>query len=252
MQWLRVSFKGKRVWAAAHPDGQLIGEGGRVPIRYSDKSGATIYRAGIGGIGPVAGAKVQELPEGRSADDSPRTKGGRSPSKRKGSSGFGSAGRRTHSQAVAAKAKATADLAAIPAGTHVAFTDGACKGNPGLCGAGAVVRLGDGRILERGTFLGHGTNNIGELTAVGIALDLLEEAGVAPSESVVLHTDSKYSLGVLTQGWKAKANADLIRGLKARLRDWTDLEVRWVAGHVGVTENERADQLATLAAEGAV
>ncbi len=246
MHWVRVSFKGKRVFAAAHPDGQLIAEGGRVPIRYSDKSGATIYRAGVGRIEPVAGAKAQELPEGQSADDRPQGAGGKG--RRKASSGFGSAGKRTAAQAAAAKAQATKDLAAIPEGTPVAFTDGACRGNPGPCGAGAVVKLADGTVVERAESLGIATNNVGELTAVGLALDLLEEGGVDKASQVVLHTDSKYSLGVLTKGWKAKKNTALILGLRERLKAWPALEIRWVAGHVGIAENERADQLASGAA----
>ncbi len=248
MQWVRVEFKGKRVWAAAHPDGNLIAEGGRVPIRYSDKAGATIYRAGVGRIGVVAGAKVQDLPEGRSADDRPAGGGGSGGRRKKGSSGFGSAGKRTAAQAAAAKRQALDDLAALPAGTPVAFTDGACQGNPGPCGAGAVVKLADGTVVERAQSLGIATNNVGELTAVGLALDLLEEAGVDPTTRVVLHTDSKYSLGVLTQGWKAKKNTELILGLRARLKAWPGVEIRWVAGHVGIAENERADQLASGAA----
>ncbi len=247
MYWVRVSFKGKRVFAAAHPDGQLIAEQGRVPIRYSDKAGATIYRAGVGRIEPVAGARPQELPDGKSADDRPQ--GAKPKPRRKGSSGFGSAGKRTAAQAAAAKHQALKDLAAIPDGTPVAFTDGACRGNPGPCGAGAVVKLPDGSVVERAQSLGIATNNVGELTAVGLALDLLEEAGVDPASRVVLHTDSKYSLGVLTQGWKAKKNTELILGLRARLKDWPALQIRWVAGHVGIAENERADRLASGAAE---
>lgn len=248
MHWVLVSFKGKKVWAAAQPDGQLIADGGRIPIRYSDKAGVTIYRAGVSGIAPVAGAKPQELPDGKAADDSPKGAGGSRGKKGRGS-GFGSAGNRTAAQAEAAKAQALGQLAAIPEGTHVAFTDGACQGNPGPCGAGAVVLLGDGTVLERGASLGIGTNNVGELTAVGLALDLLEEAGIDPQDPVVLHTDSKYSLGVLTQGWKAKANTALIGGLKTRLKGWPSLQIRWVAGHVGIAENERADALASAAAQ---
>ncbi len=242
MKWKRVTFKGKRVWAAVDEQGRLAADGGRVPIRYSDKANATVYRAGLSRIESVAGEGPRELPPGRSADAA-----GGSRSKR-GSSGFGSAGRRTAAQAAAARAQASRDLAAIPEGTHVAFTDGACRGNPGPTGAGAVVRLGDGTVLERGLSLGRSTNNVGELTAVGLALDLLEAGGVQPQEAVVLHTDSKYTLGVLTQGWKAKANRELILGLRERLSHWTELEVRWVAGHVGIPENERADELASAAA----
>ena len=46
MKWVEADFKGKTVWAQVHDGGNLVVEGGRIPIRYSDKEGAKIYRAG--------------------------------------------------------------------------------------------------------------------------------------------------------------------------------------------------------------
>ena len=51
-QWVRADFKGKPVWAAVDAAGQLAADGGRVPIRYSDKPGAKVYRAGASRISP--------------------------------------------------------------------------------------------------------------------------------------------------------------------------------------------------------
>jgi ribonuclease HI len=175
-----------------------------------------------------------ELPRGVSAD---------APKPKAGSSGFGSAGTRTKEQAAGAKAAAGELVASFAPDAPVCFTDGACQGNPGPCGAGAVVRLPDGRILERSKALGIGTNNVGELSAVGLALDLLDEAGVPRDLQVELLSDSKYARGVLAQGWKAKANVELIQALKKRLAD-RKVRIHWVAGHVGIAENERADELA--------
>ena len=246
MAWVRVNFKGKRVWAQVGVTGELVVEGGRVPIRYSDKPGAKVYNAGGSNISRIDGENPVELEAGVAAESRPSS-GGSSRG-----SGFGSAGRRSKAQEAAAR-KLTADqIAALPEGTHVCFTDGACKGNPGPAGSGAVVKLADGRVLEASRFLGVATNNVGELTAIGMAIDLLEEARVSRDEPVVIFTDSSYSRGVLTQGWKAKANKELIELTKIRLRAWSRLTVNWVAGHAGIPENERADELAGAAIEEAL
>ena len=112
-----------------------------------------------------------------------------------------------------------------------------------------MVKLADGTVLEDSRHLGIATNNVGELTAIDMALDLLSSAGVPQTATVALFTDSKYALGVLTQGWKAKANQSLIQGIKARLAQWPNFDIQWVAGHVGLPENERADALAVAGCE---
>ena len=71
----------------------------------------------------------------------------------------------------------------------------------------------------------------------------------APGPAVV-PTDSGYSHGVLCRNWKAKANQELILDLRARLQGRPGVEVAWVAGHVGIAGNERADQLANAGADG--
>jgi ribonuclease HI len=166
------------------------------------------------------------------------------------SSGFGKAGTRTAAQAAAAAADAHRRIADLPPGSIVVYTDGACRGNPGEAGSGAVVELPDGRTIEASLALGVATNNIAELTAVALALDLLDKAGIAPDAPAVVHTDSKYSEGVLCRGWKAKANVELIRGLKARLAARPGVRLQWLAGHVGVAGNERADMLANRGVAG--
>ena len=75
-QWVRADFKGKPVWASVDAAGQLVAEGGRVPIRYSDKPGAKVYRAGASRITPSADAP-RDLPDGVSADASQANRRGR-------------------------------------------------------------------------------------------------------------------------------------------------------------------------------
>ncbi|MFK7926909.1 MAG: ribonuclease HI [Myxococcota bacterium] len=132
----------------------------------------------------------------------------------------------------------------------MAYTDGSCRGNPGPAGSGAVLELPDGRRAEASRSLGRATNNVGELTAVGIVLELLDEAGVSADAPVAILTDSDYSHGVLSRGWKAKANAELIKELRSQLSARPGVTLHWVAGHAGIAGNERADQLANAGVDG--
>jgi ribonuclease HI len=130
------------------------------------------------------------------------------------------------------------------------YSDGACRGNPGPGGWGALLRFKD---REKELWGGEAatTNNRMELTAVIRALEALKE----PSK-VCLYTDSQYVQKGISQwihawkrnGWKtadkkAVKNEDLWRELD-ELRKRHDIEWHWVKGHAGHTENERADRLA--------
>ena len=130
------------------------------------------------------------------------------------------------------------------------FTDGACRGNPGPGGWGAVLRYkGKERQLHGGE--AHTTNNRMELLAVIEALRALTRAA-----SVRVTTDSQYVKNGITQwihGWKRNGwktsnkkpvkNDDLWRTLD-ELVARHDVEWAWVKGHSGHPENELADQLA--------
>lgn len=126
----------------------------------------------------------------------------------------------------------------------IIYTDGACTGNPGPMGIGAVIMDGKERT-EISEFLGIGTNNIAELTAIKRALESL------PADDrkrlIKVHTDSSYSIGLLTKNWKAKANTELVAELRALVKGFPKLQFVKVKGHSGIPENERADQLAVAA-----
>ena len=130
------------------------------------------------------------------------------------------------------------------------WTDGACKGNPGPGGWGALLKFGDN---ERELFGGESptTNNRMELTAVIEALNSLKRRC-----RVVLHTDSQYvQLGItqwlpnwIRREWKTAdrkpvKNADLWQRLQS-VAARHDIDWRWVKGHAGHAGNERADELA--------
>ena len=134
------------------------------------------------------------------------------------------------------------------------FTDGACKGNPGPGGWGAVLRMGaTERELSGGEPLT--TNNRMEMKAVIEALGALKRPC-----AVTLSTDSRYVMDGLTKwvvgwqknGWrtadkKAVKNADLWQAMLAAAKPHR-ITWQWVKGHAGHPENERADRLASDAA----
>ena len=120
-------------------------------------------------------------------------------------------------------------------------TDGACSGNPGRCGWGFVMRRG-GEYLEAHQFLGIGTNNIAELMGIKAAMDEVPHADAV----LRIYTDSNYAIGVLTKDWKAKANTDLVKTIRAQLRRYSTMpQLIKVKGHAGDPLNERADLMAT-------
>ena len=133
------------------------------------------------------------------------------------------------------------------------FTDGACRGNPGPGGWGALLRYGDVDKELRGA-APDTTNNRMELTAAIRGLEALKR----PCR-VMLTTDSQYVKNGITQwlkdwkvrGWKTAdrkpvKNIDLWQQLDA-LVSRHQVSWHWVEGHSGHTENERADQLANMA-----
>lgn len=132
----------------------------------------------------------------------------------------------------------------------VIYSDGACSGNPGPGGWGALLMSGSHR---KEIFGGEAetTNNRMELTAAIMALEALKK----PSK-VDLHTDSQYVKNGITawiHGWKRNGwrtadkkpvkNAELWQRLEAATKRH-DLSWHWVKGHAGHDENERADELA--------
>lgn len=235
MSWRKASFKGKTVWAQVNPQGELQVDEGRVPIRYSEGPGARIYRAGASRVAVDPAAPLQELSGGTAADAAPAQGDGKV---RGGRSGGG-----------AHAARAAEDLlASLSSETIRAFTDGACRGNPGPAGSGVYIEFPDGRRFELARSLGRATNNIAELTAIDLALDQLEREDT--SLPIAVLTDSSYSIGVLVKGWKAKANQELVARIRERVGRMPGITFHWVAGHVGTEGNERADALANEGVEG--
>ena len=137
----------------------------------------------------------------------------------------------------------------------IAYTDGACSGNPGPGGWGVILQAKDGLILikERELFGGEKdtTNNRMELIAAISCLESLEKP-----TTLTLFTDSNYVKGGITEwmktwkknewkttGKKSVKNVDLWKRLDTA-RQKHNVTWKWVKGHSGQAENERADELA--------
>ncbi len=145
-------------------------------------------------------------------------------------------------------------MAADPDSIEI-FTDGACSGNPGPGGWGALLRFrGHEKELSGGE--ASTTNNRMELMAAIVALEALKRPAL-----VDLHTDSTYLRDGITKwihgwkrnGWKTAAkkpvkNVDLWQRLEAALGPH-EVRWHWVKGHAGHPENERADELARAGLE---
>ena len=201
----------------ADESGQLVLDAdGRAEMKYRETDSKS-YRPSPGNLLPAEGGAPGDPPPERKRRESSATKApARAPSKAHSSGG-----------------------SAVEI-----WTDGACSGNPGPMGIGVVVIDGAAR-REKGEYLGVGTNNIAELTAIARGIDLAGDAG----RRMRVYTDSSYAIGVLSKGWKAKANQELIAKLRRQLAP-LDVEFVKVAGHAGVPENERCDELAREAVNG--
>jgi ribonuclease HI len=211
MPWIEAAMRGQRVLARARPDGSLVVEGGRVEIRYKPNDGRA-YRA--------APRNLEIAPDARlMPDETCGPAEGSAPSGR--------------------SERASTPSAAPEVGAWIAYTDGACSGNPGPAGCGVVLISPDGKTHERSEYLGEATNNVAELTGILRALEWVP----AEARSIVVRTDSQYAIGVLQKGWKAKANQELVGRTKQAV-DARRARLVYVPGHQGVAMNERADQLA--------
>ena len=242
MAWVRKFFKGKqKVWVEVDEAGAFVtDEKGLVPMRYKNDDEAqlyTIHPSNLGADAPSSSAKdpAAKKPKKSAAKKTAAKPAGGGPS----FPGDEQPGQKITSTQLPPELESHAPP---EPGTIEVFTDGACQGNPGPCSYGLLLRAGD-HYKEVSQYLGQGTNNIGELMAIRVALETIEVRHLP----VRLHTDSSYCIGTLTKNWKIKVNRELILATRALVNEFDDLKFIKVKGHSGLPLNERVDQLAVSA-----
>jgi ribonuclease HI len=136
----------------------------------------------------------------------------------------------------------------------IIYTDGACRGNPGLGGYGTILMAGNSK-KELSQGYKHTTNNRMELMAVIAGLVALKKDGL----KVVIYSDSKYVVDAVEKGWLNTWIATNFKGGKKNKDLWLQyyhlskkqfIRFVWVKGHAENPYNNRCDQLATAAADG--
>lgn len=246
VDWQERYFKGKKVWIKVDHLGDPVIESGRVEMRYQNAEDAKVYRAAANNISDQPADLIDATREfeKKLAGKAPASKSKSSKSGTKPAPGSITSlesperwGPRHEST------RAPSNIAALEwpdEGVVEIYTDGACSGNPGPCGYGVVIRDGED-YREIGQYLGQGTNNIGELMGIKTALEAVEDR----SRPVHIYTDSTYCIGVLTKGWKAKANRELILEIRELVAKFSNLTFHKVKGHSDHPLNDRADFMAT-------
>lgn len=230
--WVRALLRSQKVLARADASGKLVAESGRVEIRYKPNDGRR-YGAREDNLSVIPGEILPDETCGP-ADTVDKKEPATKPTREASGSTSGST-----SEERKAVAKAAHEALPTPAaGQVVAYADGACTGNPGPAGLGVMIVDGKKRI-ELSEYLGEGTNNIAELTAI---LRAVKE--IPADVTMTVYTDSQYAIGVLQKGWKAKANQELVADVKRALAERKKTKLVYVPGHSGVSGNERADELA--------
>ena len=219
INWKRMVFKKNKVWLATDQDQKPVTKNGKVLIRYQLDQDYE-YWVLSKNINPIDSLQRKE-----------KTKKGekstQKSSKQKDT--------KTKSDTKYLIEKSCDDAINI-------YTDGASSGNPGPSGIGVVMRFSN-HEKEISRYIGITTNNMAELEAIRSGLMAVKNSNLP----VRVFTDSRYAYGVLTQGWKAKKNQDIIESIKKILSKFNDLKFIKVKGHAGIEGNERADFLATSA-----
>jgi ribonuclease HI len=217
MPWKPYKLRDADVWARVDDTGAPVADKtGRVDVIYKAAASSKVYWASTANLAVRPGETIDLAVKPAAESGEPATA---KPPRR-----------------------ALPPAAAVPKDAIHVWTDGGASPNPGPSAIGAVIVDGD-RKTELSEFIGDGTNQIAELTAM---LRGLQEAP-ARDRTVIVYSDSAYAIGLLSQGWKAKANVELVAELRELCRTFSDLRFVKVLGHSGIPLNERTDELATAA-----
>ncbi len=206
LKWRRMRFKNNKVWQAMDTSGRPLEKNGKVLIKYQLKQDYEYW------VNPANLVQIDAPADSKTARVRRKS-----------------------------RALEKSDRALPPAAPHTVhiYTDGASSGNPGPSGIGVVLQYGE-KTKEISKFIGNTTNNVAELEAIRTALMELKRRNLP----VRIYTDSSYAQGVLSFGWKAQKNKELVEGIRNLLSAYKDVTLIKVRGHSGHEQNERADQLA--------
>jgi len=219
--WKRMKFRKNKVWLNTDKNGKPIVKNGKVLIKYQLEQDYE-YWVNKDNVKPID-----------PREDNKKVSNKKNPSKTS-----------TKTSTKTSKKKALRLEKQLPVEQDMIciYTDGASSGNPGPSGIGILLLYGS-HEKEISKHIGVATNNIAELEAIRVALLELKRTDLP----VTIFTDSSYAYGVLTLGWKAKKNTELIRSIKKIISKFRRLKFHKVKGHAGIDGNERADYLATSA-----
>lgn len=213
--WKRMRFKTNKVWLATDDRDRPLVENGKVLIKYQLNQPHE-YWVRSAGVLPLDAQTTQK----DSLNRAPKKQAQR--------------------QKIAQQTISEADRR----NAIFIYTDGACSGNPGPAGIGVVMHHKENH-KEISRYIGEATNNIAELEAIKAGLSAVKNRKLP----VILYTDSSYALGLLTKGWKAKLNTELVEEIRRLAASFPKLQFVKVKGHAGDPDNERADRLAVQAVE---
>jgi ribonuclease HI len=219
INWKRMVFKKNKVWLATDQDQKPVTKNGKVLIRYQLDQDYE-YWVLSKNINPID--SLQRKEKTKKGEKSTQKSSKQKDTKTKSDTKF--------------LIETSCDDAIN------IYTDGASSGNPGPSGIGVVMRFSN-HEKEISRYIGITTNNMAELEAIRSGLMAVKNSNLP----VRVFTDSSYAYGVLTQGWKAKKNQDIIESIKKIFSKFNDLKFIKVKGHAGIEGNERADFLATSA-----
>jgi ribonuclease HI len=211
--WIRMRFKQNKVWVAVGPDGKIMVNNGKALIKYQKEQDYE-YRIRETDLYPLDAEPGDAIVKTRRKPKEP--------------------------------GKAIGPSMGLPDAEDPdcirIYADGASSGNPGPSGIGVLFRYRE-HEKEISRNIGLGTNNIAELEAIRCGLMEVKN----PDLPVRIYTDSGYAYGLLTLGWKAKKNLELVNAIRVLMKRFKNLTFVKVKGHSGIEGNERADKLATSA-----
>ncbi|CAG2218337.1 RNASEH1 [Mytilus edulis] len=161
---------------------------------------------------------------------------------------IGSSKSRTTAQIEEGKQIISEQLKSQTPNTAVAFTDGSCLGNPGPCGAGAIIYINDQEEKLKRPVSNKGSILLAELIAIKIVLDHIESFSKAQIDTLTIFSDSQTALGILTLNWKSDSYHQTINEIKGKIKNLNEhgilINLNWTPGHANIKGNDEADSLA--------